>query len=80
MAGVVLLLFVSMLWPIRVAEYKTRGYIPINPGDARQYRRHYPANSPSAQPWGHFDYVRAGRELREAARLLREDQQRRAGS
>jgi hypothetical protein len=66
LASVFVLLLVSMLWPIRVAEYKLNGAIPLNPGDARQYVREFAPGSPQAQPWGHWDYLRAIREVRRA--------------
>jgi hypothetical protein len=70
MAGLVALFVALMLLPIRVAEYKLHGYIPLNPGNATQYLRHYTPGSPEARPWGHWDYPRMLRELREAGKLL----------
>jgi hypothetical protein len=68
-AAVALSLAVSTLVPIRIAEFKMRGYIPNNPGNAAEYVRHYTPGSPNALPWGHWDYLRGIRELRQATRL-----------
>jgi len=76
LAGILVLLLVSMLVPIRVAEYKLRGLIPLNPGDARQYVRQHAPGSPESQPWGHWDYLRVLRELQDAGHLRRLDLRR----
>lgn len=83
-AAFMLFLAISVLVPIRIAEFKLRGYIPNNPGNAAEYVRHYTPGSPSAMPWGHLDYLRGLRELKQAARLReidrkREQQQQAAG-
>jgi hypothetical protein len=70
LAGLVALFVALMLLPIRIAEYKLHGYIPLNPGNATQYLRHHAPGSPDARPWGHWDYPRMLRELRDAGRLL----------
>jgi hypothetical protein len=75
-AGLVILSAALMLLPIRVAEYKLRGFIPLNPGNASQYVRHYAPGSPQARPWGHWDYPRLVREIRQAGRLMEIERRR----
>jgi len=78
LTGACMLCAASMLWPIRVAEYKLAGFLPLNPGNAMQYLRHHAPGSPDAQPWGHWDYARLVRELRQAETLRALDRKRAA--
>jgi hypothetical protein len=56
---------------IRLAQYKVRGLLPPNPGNAADYVRHHPPGSPRTMRYGHWDYVRLASEAMEAERWLR---------
>lgn len=56
---------------IRLAQYKLRGLLPANPGNAADYVRHYPPGSPRALRYGHWDYARLVSECLDAERWMR---------
>ena len=69
-AAIMLLVGVTSLWNLRLAQYNVRGLLPFNPDLPVDYIRHYPSGDVRRQPYGLWDHARLAGELRDAERQM----------